>query len=113
MHFNSEKAHNPAVKLGTLILIIHLRPSIYARQREFNRSWELLHSRHAIYRLLSLALALICLSLVPSGPMRVSARTDRLNKTNKHNNKQTNKQTLIVWIDNYSTRVTLSVVKSL
>ena len=37
--------------------------------------WERLHSRHAIYRLFKPGSG-FCLSLVPSGLMRVSARTD-------------------------------------
>ena len=41
--------------------------------------WKRLHSRHAIYRLFKPGSG-FSLSLVPSGPMRVSARTDRLNK---------------------------------
>ena len=45
------------------------------------------YSWHAMYRLFK-AGSDFCLSLVPSGPMRVSARTDRLNK---QTNKQTNK----------------------
>ena len=48
-------------------------------------------SQSACYRLFKPGSG-FCLSLVPSGPMRVSARTDRLkNKKQKtKNNKQTN-----------------------